>query len=50
MFSKTGYVLQYQRGIQSQLSAASIAENIPNFFQEFPEVFPPQKLTILLPL
>jgi hypothetical protein len=52
MFLKTGYVLQCQRGIQAQFSAAAAAipKNISNFFQEFPEVFPPQKLIILLPL
>jgi hypothetical protein len=41
MFPKTGYVLQWQRGIQARFSAAAILENIRNFFQEFPEVFLP---------
>jgi hypothetical protein len=39
MFQKAGYLLQYQRGIQVQLSAAAIPENTPNFFEEFLEVF-----------
>jgi hypothetical protein len=50
MFSKTEYVLQCQRGIKVQFSAAAIRENTSNFIQEFPEVFPYQKPTILPPL
>jgi hypothetical protein len=42
-------VLQYQRGIQARFSAGVIPENTLNLFQEFPEVFPPQK-HIILPL
>jgi hypothetical protein len=40
MFSKTEYVLQSQRRIQVWFSETAIPENISNFFQEFPEVFP----------
>jgi hypothetical protein len=50
MFPKTGYVLQYQGGIKARFLQAVIPENIPNFLQEFPNVFPPQKPTIWLPV
>jgi hypothetical protein len=47
MLPKTRYVLQYQRGIQVLLSVAVRPENTLNFFQEFSEVFLPQKPSIL---
>jgi hypothetical protein len=47
MFPKTGFVLQYQRGIQVRCLVVAIAGNTPNFFKECPGVLQPQKPTIL---